>query len=677
MKKTSMKNFKPTISICIPTYEMHGKGAGFLAYSFDILKKQTYQPYEVVISDHSQNDNIKNTCEAYADSLNILYLRNTNKPGNSSANTNNAIKNASGDIIKILFQDDFLYDEHSLEQIASGFDMSADNWMVTASEHSIDGEHFYRPFYPKYNNKIHIGENTISSPSTLTVKNDAPLLFDENLIWLMDCDYYKRCYDAFGEPKILNSITVVNRVGPHQMSSGKLTGKDLRGKEYVYILKKYKEEELLKKHEGRQMSKKVKLTPKIFAQKAIRRLFLYLKKTWRYLFLKRKCRYILSYLYYDTIKTFYKNTKKSSSYLQIPENGKKILLIYSKNHFNPDDDNPQKKLSANSAANLARNIYNILVNKDNEVTYVDQSEYDKNHGQFDMIMGIVCKNFQKYSSDNPEAEKVLFLVNSHPLYRLKALLKESKYHKKPIPLGEYVSPLTFLKASKVSDKLIMIGNEFVRNTYVEYGLDKSQIKLINSGVNAETLIPKREFYSKDTTKIIFVASDIGIRKGFFRVMEVWEELNKINGIKIELAIVGGTKSFTEDINRFESRYNNVKNWGWIDSTDPVYKTLLQSSQIVINFSVEEGQVGCVLEAMACGCIPVITEESGIPITNMKDGIMIENGKYNPREISERIADLIKDRQKMINMSENTREYILKNHSWDTFKENFIKAIWEK
>ena len=44
--------------------------------------------------------------------------------------------------------------------------------MVTASEHSQDGVNFYRPFYPNYNDQIHLGKNTISSPSVLTIKND-------------------------------------------------------------------------------------------------------------------------------------------------------------------------------------------------------------------------------------------------------------------------------------------------------------------------------------------------------------------------------------------------------------------------------------------------------------------------------------------------------------------------
>lgn len=227
------------ISICIPTYEMHGLGVEFLSYSFDILVKQTYKNFDVIISDHSKNDNIENLCKEYSTKLNINYYRNFDNIGNSSANLNNAIKKSKAEIIKILFQDDFLYNENSLEETIKTFDIKKDKWLVSACEHSKNGTDFYRPFFPKYNKNIYLGENTISSPSVLTIKNDNPLLFDENLIWLMDCDYYKRCYDMFGKPKILNTITVVNRVGDHQVSNT-ISTKELQEKEHNYILKKYK-----------------------------------------------------------------------------------------------------------------------------------------------------------------------------------------------------------------------------------------------------------------------------------------------------------------------------------------------------------------------------------------------------------------------------------------------------
>lgn len=226
------------VTVCIPTYEMHGLGAQYLAESFERLARQTFTDFDVVVSDHSQNDAIKETCAAYADRLVITYIRNKDSRGNSSANINNAIRNATGRLIKILFQDDFLYGDDALSETVRAFDIERDHWLASACLHTQNGTDFHRPFIPRYNRYIHLGNNTISSPSVLTIKNESPLLFDESLIWLMDCDYYRRCYDAFGKPKILHTITVANRTGAHQVSNTRANAR-IRQQELRYMFGKY------------------------------------------------------------------------------------------------------------------------------------------------------------------------------------------------------------------------------------------------------------------------------------------------------------------------------------------------------------------------------------------------------------------------------------------------------
>lgn len=227
------------LSICIPTYEMRGFGHVFLRQSFDVLTEQTFKDFNVIISDHSDNDLIENLCKEYGNKLKIEYCKNTKDRGNSSANINNAIRMADGKIIKILFQDDFLYDKNSLKNIVDNFDLSKDKWLITACIHTKDGVTFFKSLIPKYNNLIHLGNNTISSPSVLTIKNDEPILFDEKLIWLMDCDYYKRCFQRFGKPKIIQETNVVNRIGPHQISNTLVKAK-IKIRELLYEIIKNK-----------------------------------------------------------------------------------------------------------------------------------------------------------------------------------------------------------------------------------------------------------------------------------------------------------------------------------------------------------------------------------------------------------------------------------------------------
>jgi glycosyltransferase involved in cell wall biosynthesis len=227
------------ISVCIPTYEMKGKGNEYLDFSFQILSKQTFKDFEVVVSDHSTELHIKDLCESWKDKLDIVYIQNEYKRGISSANINVAMKHATGELIKILFQDDFLLNEDSLELQYEQFLSTDNHWMVSACAHTKDGINITDPFFPKYHDQIQYGHNTISSPSVLMLKNKNVLDFDENLFWLMDVEYYKRLYDNFGLPTICNFISVVNRNHENQVSNTIATD-EIKNKEYQYVVKKYK-----------------------------------------------------------------------------------------------------------------------------------------------------------------------------------------------------------------------------------------------------------------------------------------------------------------------------------------------------------------------------------------------------------------------------------------------------
>lgn len=223
----------PKISVAIPTSEMGGKGAGFLRYSLNCLAMQTFKDFEVVISDNSDNDDIQNICTEFPN-IDINYFKNPVK--GMAPNSNEAIKASKGELIKILYLDDFLAVDMSLEEIVKNFKES-DMWMVTGCLHTRDGKSCDRPHYPEYNQEIWTGKNTIGSPSVLTVRNSDPLLFDPTLTWLLDCDLYKRYYDKFGEPKILNTLNVVIRQGEHQMTN--ILSDEVKQREYDYLIKKY------------------------------------------------------------------------------------------------------------------------------------------------------------------------------------------------------------------------------------------------------------------------------------------------------------------------------------------------------------------------------------------------------------------------------------------------------
>jgi hypothetical protein len=226
------------ISICIPTWEQYGRGLEFLENNFEKISTQTYRDFNVIVSDHSKDNKIELLCNRYLSKFEIKYIKNNSNLGNGPYNTNNAISNADGDIIKILFQDDFFFQDNSLELILEEFKNEKCNWLVNGCNHTHDdGKNFTNFMVPHWNNNIPLGVNTISSPSVLSFRNDNPCLFDEELTMLMDCEMYYQLYIRYGLPKIISDCLITNRLHQHQISS--LYDKDIN-KEINYVKLKHK-----------------------------------------------------------------------------------------------------------------------------------------------------------------------------------------------------------------------------------------------------------------------------------------------------------------------------------------------------------------------------------------------------------------------------------------------------
>lgn len=230
--------YNPFFSIAIPTYGYGGKGAEFLDDNFRILSEQTFKDFEVVISDHSIDDTILDVVRKWQMFLDIKYVRNEHGRGIISPNINNAMKLCNGKWIKVLFQDDFLYDQDSLKiQNYTLMTKPYTKWLMTKFYHSNDGKTFYRLYHPVWNDFIWTGNNTMGCPSGMTIRNEDIIFFDEGLNWLMDCDYYQKMFQLHGQPEILNTPTVVNRTWGNRLTD--TIGQELKDKEFRMLTERY------------------------------------------------------------------------------------------------------------------------------------------------------------------------------------------------------------------------------------------------------------------------------------------------------------------------------------------------------------------------------------------------------------------------------------------------------
>lgn len=191
---------KPKISICIPFHFMDN-WQFFLTRCLESIAKQSFTDYEIVLIKHST----------------------------MAQTSNRIIESAKGEIIKVLYVDDYLAHADSLKDIVDNF---KGGWLVTGCMHD-DGtgpKNYHKPTFTG----IPAGENSIGSPSVLAFENTDPLLFDTQMTWLLDVDLYKRLYSRYGEPTILDTPNVVIGIGPHQTTHILPDEVKLAEQEYLY-----------------------------------------------------------------------------------------------------------------------------------------------------------------------------------------------------------------------------------------------------------------------------------------------------------------------------------------------------------------------------------------------------------------------------------------------------------
>ena len=197
------------ISIAIPTYKYNEHCLLYLEELLGSIYKQDYSNYEVIISDHTKNDDYSDIINKYKSLMDLKYFKNNECIGNISHNTNNAIKKCTGDIIKVMHQDDSFYLEDTLTKIFIELDKNPDkNWGACGFTHKFMKDNLIK------NSMIPSLEKTIGCPSVSFFRRniEEPDLYDENIYLLLDKDFHDELFKKYKYPLIIEDICILIRM---------------------------------------------------------------------------------------------------------------------------------------------------------------------------------------------------------------------------------------------------------------------------------------------------------------------------------------------------------------------------------------------------------------------------------------------------------------------------------
>jgi glycosyltransferase involved in cell wall biosynthesis len=142
------------------------------------------------------------------------------------------------------------------------------------------------------------------------------------------------------------------------------------------------------------------------------------------------------------------------------------------------------------------------------------------------------------------------------------------------------------------------------------------------------------------------------------------------------AIISGNEYIKEYASKIKNMIKELNLSNYIFFTGPVpHEQIIefyQASDIVVLPSLMEATSISGLEALACGVPVVGTTVGGIPeiVYDDVNGLLVPPKDYN--KLAEALVDLLKNKEKRLNMSLKAREIIINKFSWDKIVEEVEK-----
>jgi glycosyltransferase involved in cell wall biosynthesis len=205
--------------------------------------KQSFKDHEIIVSDDTPDDSVRDLVSSYK-IQNLHYYKNQ-IPLGSPGNWNAAISKAKGKYIKVLHHDDYFLKEDSLQKFVDAAEKNNTGFVFCNSEVWYNSDDSRQVSMPNEVQLKRIKEdpaflffrNKIGAPSaTLFLRNG--LLFDENLKWLVDVDFYIQYLKNSSVFYISEALICTAHETPGQVTQSVQNDKIIQIREHVLVFEK-------------------------------------------------------------------------------------------------------------------------------------------------------------------------------------------------------------------------------------------------------------------------------------------------------------------------------------------------------------------------------------------------------------------------------------------------------
>lgn len=351
-----------------------------------------------------------------------------------------------------------------------------------------------------------------------------------------------------------------------------------------------------------------------------------------------------------------------------------ILLAYSTRHFNPERPG---EAGNGSAAILAGTLYRLL-SRFGSVEYVDGLNPPQKLGRahYDLLVSILggiaplCR-LARFDT------VCLFAVNMHPAERNRILDDFNAAYRvcDSHTLDKSIVSLAALDDVDRADAIFLVGNRATLQSFVAHGVEPRRLRCFNY---ASALPPCASLAADrpEGNHFVYAATEMCMRKGFDIVAELFTRAAR-EGFPFQLTVIGaeGGKTYAAKLARLKQELGaRLRVEGWVPSSSERYPAILRQNDFILFPSLEEGQAGSVLDALACGLIPIVTPQTGIdcsPLGYLEPAL---HSEMNERILRHALALKPAAIQQLAN--ETIAYYAARHLGWETALEEALRLLIE-
>lgn len=207
---------------------------------------------------------------------------------------------------------------------------------------------------------------------------------------------------------------------------------------------------------------------------------------------------------------------------------------------------------------------------------------------------------------------------------------------------------------------IFVASQFAANSFTQHGIPAAKLAVLHRGFEPSAFYPAE---ARPSGFRVLFCGLVGERKGAHLLVEAWRQCGFPDG---ELWLVGDVASDVRETLRCHAGPDIVLHGFQRD----VGRLMRQCHAIVLP-SRNEGLAKVLIEAAACGLAIVATPESGFPLSNGENGLVIER---RVESIAAALRHLYANPAHCRSLGESARELAGGAFSWSVFRRQFAERV---